>query len=137
MTNNGGGGSGGMSMNLAGGQVISTSPGAYIMDNAAPHPVSQTARASPATVSRHRPLIVSRPRNVNALSLCYFIHRCTSWIQEVERQSLEQSSRFKLNMCVHVLQMSVCTHGTRGTFSRSSLRVHLLYDSCLVCLYPW
>uniref|UniRef100_A0A8C2ZNN6 Transcription factor RFX3 n=1 Tax=Cyclopterus lumpus TaxID=8103 RepID=A0A8C2ZNN6_CYCLU len=50
MTNNGGGGSGGMSMNLAGGQVISTSPGAYIMDNAAPHPVSQTARASPATL---------------------------------------------------------------------------------------
>uniref|UniRef100_A0AAQ4Q5C0 Transcription factor RFX3 n=1 Tax=Gasterosteus aculeatus aculeatus TaxID=481459 RepID=A0AAQ4Q5C0_GASAC len=49
MTNNGGGG-GGMSMTLAGGQVISTSPGAYIMDNAAPHPVSQTARASPATI---------------------------------------------------------------------------------------
>ncbi|KAM6901660.1 transcription factor RFX3 [Lycodopsis pacificus] len=50
MTNNGGGGSGGMSMNLAGGQVISTSPGAYIMDNALPHPVTQTARASPATI---------------------------------------------------------------------------------------
>lgn len=51
MTNNGGGGSGGMSMNLAGGQVISSSPGAYIMDNAGPHPATQTARASPATVS--------------------------------------------------------------------------------------
>ncbi|XP_042364952.1 transcription factor RFX3 [Plectropomus leopardus] len=50
MTNNGGGGSGGMNMNLAGGQVISTSPGAYIMDNAAPHPATQTARASPATI---------------------------------------------------------------------------------------
>lgn len=52
MTNNGGGGSGGgMTMNLAGGQVISSSPGAYIMDNAGPHPATQTARASPATVS--------------------------------------------------------------------------------------
>lgn len=51
MTNNGGGGSGGMTMNLTGGQVISSSPGAYIMDNAAPHPATQTARASPATVS--------------------------------------------------------------------------------------
>lgn len=51
MSNNGGGGSGGMSMNLSGGQVISSSPGAYIMDNAAPHPATQTARASPATVS--------------------------------------------------------------------------------------
>ncbi|KAF3849094.1 hypothetical protein F7725_015591, partial [Dissostichus mawsoni] len=50
MTNNGGGGNGGMSMNLAGGQVISTSPGSYIMDNAGPHPATQTARASPATI---------------------------------------------------------------------------------------
>ncbi|CAF99219.1 unnamed protein product [Tetraodon nigroviridis] len=50
MSNNGGGGSGGMSMNLTGGQVISSSPGAYIMDNAAPHPATQTARASPATI---------------------------------------------------------------------------------------
>ncbi|XP_056874816.1 transcription factor RFX3 isoform X3 [Takifugu flavidus] len=50
MTNNGGGGSGGMTMNLTGGQVISSSPGAYIMDNAAPHPATQTARASPATL---------------------------------------------------------------------------------------
>ncbi|TNM91974.1 hypothetical protein fugu_018986 [Takifugu bimaculatus] len=50
MTNNGGGGSGGMTMNLTGGQVISSSPGAYIMDNAAPHPATQTARASPATI---------------------------------------------------------------------------------------
>lgn len=51
MANNGGGGSGGMNMNLAGGQVISGSPGAYIMDNTGPHPATQTARASPATVS--------------------------------------------------------------------------------------
>uniref|UniRef100_A0A3Q3FTC8 Transcription factor RFX3 n=1 Tax=Labrus bergylta TaxID=56723 RepID=A0A3Q3FTC8_9LABR len=50
MTNNGGGGSGGMNMNLAGGQVLSSSPGAYIMDNAGPHPATQTARASPATL---------------------------------------------------------------------------------------
>lgn len=55
MTNNGGGGSGGMTMNLTGGQVISSSPGAYIMDNAAPHPATQTARASPATVSVQAP----------------------------------------------------------------------------------
>lgn len=55
MTNNGGGGSGGMTMNLTGGQVISSSPGAYIMDNAAPHPATQTARASPATVSAPPP----------------------------------------------------------------------------------
>uniref|UniRef100_A0A3B4TMZ1 Transcription factor RFX3 n=1 Tax=Seriola dumerili TaxID=41447 RepID=A0A3B4TMZ1_SERDU len=50
MTNNGGGGSGGMSMGLAGGQVISSSSGAYLMDNAGPHPATQTARASPATL---------------------------------------------------------------------------------------
>uniref|UniRef100_A0A665V5F5 Transcription factor RFX3 n=1 Tax=Echeneis naucrates TaxID=173247 RepID=A0A665V5F5_ECHNA len=50
MTNNGGGGSGGMSMGLAGGQVISSSSGAYLMDNAGPHPATQTARASPATI---------------------------------------------------------------------------------------
>lgn len=51
MTNNGGGGTGGMSMGLAGGQVISSSSGAYLMDSAGPHPATQTARASPATVS--------------------------------------------------------------------------------------
>uniref|UniRef100_A0A4W6CNA8 Transcription factor RFX3 n=1 Tax=Lates calcarifer TaxID=8187 RepID=A0A4W6CNA8_LATCA len=50
MTNNGGGGSGGMSMGLAGGQVISSSSGAYLMDNTGPHPATQTARASPATI---------------------------------------------------------------------------------------
>lgn len=43
-------------MNLATGQVISSSPGAYIMDNAGPHPATQTARASPATVSEKHPL---------------------------------------------------------------------------------
>uniref|UniRef100_A0A8C7X7Y1 Transcription factor RFX3 n=1 Tax=Oryzias sinensis TaxID=183150 RepID=A0A8C7X7Y1_9TELE len=47
LTNNGGGGTGGMSMGLAGGQVISSSSGAYLMDNAGPHPATQTARASP------------------------------------------------------------------------------------------
>uniref|UniRef100_A0A3Q1GGF9 Transcription factor RFX3 n=1 Tax=Acanthochromis polyacanthus TaxID=80966 RepID=A0A3Q1GGF9_9TELE len=50
MTNNGGGGTGGMTMGLAGGQVISSSSGAYLMDNAGPHPATQTARASPATL---------------------------------------------------------------------------------------
>uniref|UniRef100_A0A3Q3QQ16 Transcription factor RFX3 n=1 Tax=Monopterus albus TaxID=43700 RepID=A0A3Q3QQ16_MONAL len=50
MTNNGGAGSGGMSMGLAGGQVIGSSSGAYLMDNAGPHPATQTARASPATI---------------------------------------------------------------------------------------
>uniref|UniRef100_A0A3Q4MAZ1 Transcription factor RFX3 n=1 Tax=Neolamprologus brichardi TaxID=32507 RepID=A0A3Q4MAZ1_NEOBR len=50
MTNNGGGGTGGMSMGLAGGQVISSSSGAYLMDSAGPHPATQTARASPATL---------------------------------------------------------------------------------------
>uniref|UniRef100_A0A8C7X9A2 Transcription factor RFX3 n=1 Tax=Oryzias sinensis TaxID=183150 RepID=A0A8C7X9A2_9TELE len=50
LTNNGGGGTGGMSMGLAGGQVISSSSGAYLMDNAGPHPATQTARASPATI---------------------------------------------------------------------------------------
>uniref|UniRef100_A0A3P9HAX3 Transcription factor RFX3 n=2 Tax=Oryzias TaxID=8089 RepID=A0A3P9HAX3_ORYLA len=50
LTNNGGGGTGGMSMGLAGGQVISSSSGAYLMDNAGPHPATQTARASPATL---------------------------------------------------------------------------------------
>uniref|UniRef100_A0A7N5ZXP3 Transcription factor RFX3 n=1 Tax=Anabas testudineus TaxID=64144 RepID=A0A7N5ZXP3_ANATE len=50
MTNNGGGGTGGMTMGLAGGQVISSSSGAYLMDNAGPHPATQTARASPATI---------------------------------------------------------------------------------------
>uniref|UniRef100_A0A3B4ZW23 Transcription factor RFX3 n=1 Tax=Stegastes partitus TaxID=144197 RepID=A0A3B4ZW23_9TELE len=50
MTNNGGGGTGGMSMGLTGGQVISSSSGAYLMDNAGPHPATQTARASPATL---------------------------------------------------------------------------------------
>uniref|UniRef100_A0A7N8X7L7 Transcription factor RFX3 n=1 Tax=Mastacembelus armatus TaxID=205130 RepID=A0A7N8X7L7_9TELE len=50
MTNNGGAGNGGMSMGLAGGQVISSSSGAYLMDNAGPHPATQTARASPATI---------------------------------------------------------------------------------------
>uniref|UniRef100_A0A672HF64 Transcription factor RFX3 n=1 Tax=Salarias fasciatus TaxID=181472 RepID=A0A672HF64_SALFA len=50
MTNNGGGGTGVMSMGLAGGQVISSSSGAYLMDNAGPHPATQTARASPATI---------------------------------------------------------------------------------------
>lgn len=44
-------------MNLTGGQVISSSPGAYIMDNATPHPATQTARASPATVSGQAPPI--------------------------------------------------------------------------------
>lgn len=65
-------------MTLAGGQVISTSPGAYIMDNAAPHPVSQTARASPATVSQQHPADWTGPLRVNALSLPYvFIDRCS------------------------------------------------------------
>ncbi|MEQ2170715.1 hypothetical protein GOODEAATRI_003204 [Goodea atripinnis] len=50
MTNNGGGSTGGMSMGMAGGQVISSSSGAYLMDNAGPHPATQTARASPATL---------------------------------------------------------------------------------------
>ncbi|MED6244931.1 Transcription factor rfx3 [Ataeniobius toweri] len=50
MTNNGGGSTGGMSMGMAGGQVISSSSGAYLMDNAGPHPATQTARASPATI---------------------------------------------------------------------------------------
>uniref|UniRef100_A0AAQ5XXS8 RFX1 transcription activation region domain-containing protein n=1 Tax=Amphiprion ocellaris TaxID=80972 RepID=A0AAQ5XXS8_AMPOC len=36
MTNNGGGSTGGMTMGLAGGQVISSSSGAYLMDNAGP-----------------------------------------------------------------------------------------------------
>lgn len=63
MTNNGGGGGGGMTMNLTGGQVISSSPGAYIMDNAAPHPATQTARASPATVSAQPPTPPPHRRN--------------------------------------------------------------------------
>ncbi|XP_061555472.1 transcription factor RFX3 isoform X1 [Phycodurus eques] len=50
MANNGGGGSGGMSMGLAGGQVIGSSSGAYLMDNTGAHPAAQTARASPATI---------------------------------------------------------------------------------------
>ncbi|XP_032425360.1 transcription factor RFX3 isoform X1 [Xiphophorus hellerii] len=50
LTNNGGGSTGGMSMGMAGGQVISSSSGAYLMDNAGPHPATQTARASPATI---------------------------------------------------------------------------------------
>uniref|UniRef100_A0A667ZHX0 Transcription factor RFX3 n=1 Tax=Myripristis murdjan TaxID=586833 RepID=A0A667ZHX0_9TELE len=50
MTNNGGGGDGGMSMVLAGGQVISSNSGAYLMDNTGPHPATQPARASPATL---------------------------------------------------------------------------------------
>ncbi|XP_029547744.1 transcription factor RFX3 isoform X3 [Salmo trutta] len=54
MANNGGG-NGGLTMGLAGGQIISSS-GAYLiggntMDNSAPHPAAQTTRASPATVS--------------------------------------------------------------------------------------
>lgn len=56
MTNNGGGSAGGMSMGMAGGQVISSSSGAYLMDNAGPHPATQTARASPATVSNTAPV---------------------------------------------------------------------------------
>lgn len=57
MTNNGGGGSGGMNIGLTGAQVISSSSGGYLMDNAGPHPVTQAARASPVTVSpQHRPL---------------------------------------------------------------------------------
>uniref|UniRef100_A0A3B5QU77 Transcription factor RFX3 n=1 Tax=Xiphophorus maculatus TaxID=8083 RepID=A0A3B5QU77_XIPMA len=50
LTNNGGGSTGGMTMGMAGGQVISSSSGAYLMDNAGPHPATQTARASPATL---------------------------------------------------------------------------------------
>ncbi|XP_024917915.1 transcription factor RFX3 isoform X4 [Cynoglossus semilaevis] len=50
MTSNGGGGGGGMTMGLAGGQVISSSAGGYLMDNSGPHPATQTARASPATL---------------------------------------------------------------------------------------
>ncbi|XP_061782912.1 transcription factor RFX3 isoform X2 [Nerophis lumbriciformis] len=50
MASNGGGGSGGMSMGLTGGQVISGGSGAYLMDNAGAHPATQTARASPATI---------------------------------------------------------------------------------------
>ncbi|XP_034048802.1 transcription factor RFX3 isoform X1 [Thalassophryne amazonica] len=50
MSNNGGGGSGGMSMGLTSGQVIGSSSGAYLMDNAGPHPATQTTRASPATI---------------------------------------------------------------------------------------
>ncbi|XP_077398459.1 transcription factor RFX3 isoform X3 [Vanacampus margaritifer] len=50
MANNGGGGNGGMSMGLAGGQVIGSGSGAYLMDNAGAHPAAQTARASPATL---------------------------------------------------------------------------------------
>ncbi|XP_072309165.1 transcription factor RFX3 isoform X3 [Eucyclogobius newberryi] len=49
MTNNGGGGSGGMSIGLTGAQVISSS-GGYLMDNAGSHTASQAARASPATI---------------------------------------------------------------------------------------
>uniref|UniRef100_A0A674DF69 Transcription factor RFX3 n=1 Tax=Salmo trutta TaxID=8032 RepID=A0A674DF69_SALTR len=54
MANNGGG-NGGLTMGLAGGQIISSS-GAYLiggnsMDNSAPHPATQTTRASPSTVS--------------------------------------------------------------------------------------
>ncbi|XP_023867996.1 transcription factor RFX3-like isoform X2 [Salvelinus sp. IW2-2015] len=53
MANNGGG-NGGLTMGLAGGQIISSS-GAYLiggntMDNSAPHPAAQTTRASPATI---------------------------------------------------------------------------------------
>lgn len=51
LTNNGGGGTAGISMGLAGGQVISNNSGTYLMDNSGPHPATQTARASPATVS--------------------------------------------------------------------------------------
>lgn len=70
MTNNGGGGGGGMTMNLTGGQVISSSPGAYIMDNAAPHPATQTARASPATVSVQPPHPPGRSPSSACLLLC-------------------------------------------------------------------
>lgn len=50
-----GGGDGGLTMELTGGQIISSS-GTYIvgaasMDNSSPHPAAQTTRASPATVS--------------------------------------------------------------------------------------
>lgn len=57
MTSNGGGGGGGMTMGLAGGQVISSSAGGYLMDNSGPHPATQTARASPATVSTYEKMV--------------------------------------------------------------------------------
>ncbi|XP_055087679.1 transcription factor RFX3 isoform X1 [Periophthalmus magnuspinnatus] len=50
LTNNGGGGSGGMSIGLTGAQVISSTSGGYLMDNAGPHTATQAARASPATI---------------------------------------------------------------------------------------
>lgn len=62
MANNGGG-NGGLTMGLAGGQIISSS-GAYLiggnsMDNSAPHPATQTTRASPSTVSVRPPFTYS------------------------------------------------------------------------------
>lgn len=50
LTNNGGGGNGGINIGLTGAQVISTSSGGYLMDNTGAHTVTQSARASPATI---------------------------------------------------------------------------------------
>lgn len=65
-------------MNLGGGQVISSSPGAYIMDNAGPHPATQTARASPATVSASHPLIGPFTCLCLPASVCLLIDHQTS-----------------------------------------------------------
>lgn len=50
LSNNGGGGNGGMNIGLTGAQVISSSSGGYLMDNSGAHTVTQSARASPATI---------------------------------------------------------------------------------------
>lgn len=50
LNNNGGGGNGVINIGLTGAQVISSSSGDYLMDNTGAHTVTQSARASPATI---------------------------------------------------------------------------------------
>ncbi|CAB1318338.1 unnamed protein product, partial [Coregonus sp. 'balchen'] len=88
MANNGGG-NGGLTMGLAGGQIISSS-GAYLiggnsMDNSAPHPATQTTRASPSTVS------VRPPFTYSSCPVCP-IEMAIETLQKTEGLSSQRSS---------------------------------------------
>ncbi|XP_019908942.1 transcription factor RFX3 isoform X5 [Esox lucius] len=131
MANNGGG-NGGLTMGLAGGQIISSS-GAYLiggnsMDNSAPHPAAQTTRASPATLQ----WLLDNYETAEGVSLprsTLYNH----YLRHCQEQKLDPVNAASFGKLIRSIFMGLRTRrlGTRGNSKYHYYGIRLKPDSPL------
>uniref|UniRef100_A0A674DHG8 Transcription factor RFX3 n=1 Tax=Salmo trutta TaxID=8032 RepID=A0A674DHG8_SALTR len=131
MANNGGG-NGGLTMGLAGGQIISSS-GAYLiggnsMDNSAPHPATQTTRASPSTLQ----WLLDNYETAEGVSLprsTLYNH----YLRHCQEQKLDPVNAASFGKLIRSIFMGLRTRrlGTRGNSKYHYYGIRLKPDSPL------